>query len=508
MRSGSRGQLSPFAVLQQRPEVLMELLKRVARADLDINILKIRLDCDTPPGSDVESARVQFEISHGKEVIGRTDIGNNELGLPANLQEAKSRQSDETGFVVPDSLMYFLQGATNKQEALWLRLQQPYGYLPLVPWERLLTNPLQIPILRLPSLAVKPITPRETLSVAYCCSFPVAKQDIAPAMVIRQFVAQLPRQLRSRALIHVFGDEAVHGLLESNRDGFSRGGEVRIYDPNEGAARYNERGQSSDVESSYGQLESPWLLWMKDKLSGVSVDVVHFLCHGYLGRTRGGLAFAESPVHNEDRAWARIVDARQLSLFAEQVGAWAVVFSSPPSNYSIFGLRMLEQELSDLMPGPVLLHDMTLDSSDRALTDAFGYLLSQDPAPPPVSPALSLYGYPNWRGESQTDDDLNALVNEYTLQGQLGELFRGPEDVPSWLAAGQRSLERSVSKLTPEPEGDLETAAQHGIRDALQFTTDLFAKYARSTDSKTPRSTEAEEPDGNDQSLLGGKGVG
>ena len=159
-----------------------------------------------------------------------------------------------------------------------------------------------------------------------------------------------------------------------------------MYNPRD-AARYDAPDADPNLTStSTDQLNSPWLLWIRDALGTTSVDVVHFVCHGYLGKEEGVLAVSHSPVLNDDEEWSRFIGARQLCTFLDQVGAWSVAFSSPPVNYSISGLRMLQDQIARVRPGPVLFHDMALDPQRRGWDEAYQYAYAIEEAQPPDPP--------------------------------------------------------------------------------------------------------------------------
>lgn len=408
-----------------------------------------------------------FEVGlamRGSEALVRWSLRNLETGYfpPAEMgipDKIDRRQALYEGysFHIPESLAGPLSGRLAGEppdRPLWLRLVKPYGYLGMVPWERLLQPRLDRPLLRLPEQVSNP--PRETstaLDVVLCGSGPVSKEFFGIAGHLVGMVDRIQQSVPRRTTIHVFTDLSVAEQLPvAWRD---RTGPVRLYPPEE-AERYVIPDPTSRVTDPGGRLESPWLLWMRDTLGGRSVDVVHFLCHGYLSLQRGALALAQSPLKNEDRSMARFVGAPELATFLTQVGAWSTGLTSPENNYSEMGLRLLADDLAQSRPGPVLHHEVTQDSDLSALAAAYRFLYSRNPEPPPSSPALLIYCQPS---------RVAALPRQFATRGipskeaaeppVLEAIYESEENVPSWVAATERYVEQHdfqrSGKVAPGP---------------------------------------------------------
>lgn len=443
-----------------------------------LNLLRMSLDL-TGVGA---GPRVLFDIRVAGEQIGLLEAQSDEIGLPTTLSEAREREAIDAQqwFHIPDYVLTALESVIPPDgEPLWLSLVQPYGYLPIVPWERLLGQRLSCPFLRLPYSQVNPVASRTSIDAVLCFSFPLSKRRfVDPAEVIAQFAQQFPAAVAAKVTLHIFGDADVQPALQSYRQRFGDSYRVEVYDPGK-AADYDIPNRSTD-DTITQDLENPWLLWMRDSLSrrGSAADVVHFVCQGYLGRDQGHLALSQSPLVNEDPSWARFVGARQLCRFLDQVGAWSVSFSSPPGNHSVGGLRCLQQQVAQVRCGPVLLHEMEEDEDGQALHEAFRYIYEIGEQPPPKSRALSLYCHPDWERKFSTSGTGRAsqLMDDLTLLGRLGDDQFEKEKAP-FAASFQRSLERSVSQLESEPKSEEEGAAQKGVEDALRFTSDVVARH-------------------------------
>jgi hypothetical protein len=358
---------------------------------------------------------------------------------------------------------------------------RPSGYLPGLSWELNLAPPLNRPVLRMQGLPVRPLTQHQTLHIALCCSFSAAKQFQPPAETLRCIFEQIPPFPGQSVTLHVFADESLQSLISDLQPVLPPAARLRIYNPAE-AAQYGDAERTRSVPDSVSELQSPWLLWMRDKLSEVGVDAVHFVTHGYLSRGQGALAFAESPIHNDDRHWARFVGTREISMFLDQVGAWSAILTSPLENYSAAGLRVLQDSLTDFVAGPVMLYEMADDPERAGLRPAYEYLFNVSAAEPPVEKSVSFYTHPDWRQPLADDDETptRGLIQEFTLAGRLQDEFDSPQEVPGWLAAGQRSLERAVAKISLAGTGtDSSIATRQGREEALRLTADLFAKFAK-----------------------------
>ena len=60
----------------------------------------------------------------------------------------------------------------------------------------------------------------------------------------------------------------------------------------------------------------------------------------------------------------------------------------------------------------------------------------------------------------------------------MPDVFEGSENTPSWLASGQRALERSVAQLFHASPDDPATVMSSGAADALRFSAKLLQRHA------------------------------
>jgi hypothetical protein len=448
-----------------------------------LNVVNISLDLSAggPQTTPENESRVLFEVKVNSEQVGLLEAYVSEIGLPLTVTEAREIQSNEGSYKLPNHIAAALRQVVQENGApLWLGFPQASGYLPVVPWESLLQSQLQVPVLRLCYTEVQPVISLKSLNVIVCFSFPAASvrcEALQPADVMSYYFDHIPENIRKYTTFHVFADAAVQPHLENVRTRHTDC-KLEIYPPTL-ALRYEVPDPNANLEGSTADLESPWLLWMRDALGSLSADLVHFFCHGYLGREDGFLCFSQSPLRNDDESYSLFVGARQICTFLDQVGAWSVAFSSQPGNYSVAGLRLLQDQMSRVRPGPVLFHDMLLDPDAVSLNQAYQYAYAIEEAQAPKSRAISLYCHPDW-AMPVMDDASEYLLSELTLAGKMPNLFKSAQNTPSWLASGQRALERSLAQListSPAP-GDQAGILRSGKAEALKFTAEVLQRHA------------------------------
>lgn len=272
----------------------------------------------------------------------------------------------------------------------WVHLVKPYGLLRFVPWERLLPDIVQAPVLMLPDFIFPP--PRKSasgLDIAVCASAPLNCEHyhVFEALQIALEAILSGLQVQSPT-IHVFTDlDMAHHLGQLQLPN-----SVRIHDP-AGAAPYVVSDPSSRLYDQAGSLRSPWLLWMCAAMQAYSTDIVHFICHGHLSAQSGAMLFAQSPLERTDDFLAGPVGSAELAGFMTRIGAWGSGFSSPADNHSPAGLRGLADEIAQSMPGPMMLYDGRF-GPPLELANGYQFVLTDSPQLPTVSRALYLYCQP------------------------------------------------------------------------------------------------------------------
>ena len=412
------------------------------------------------------------------------------VGLPFRLDD---RGPDEASFSLPSDIQAALAAAVQQSHPtdapLWVKFTSPAGMLPIVPWERLLQPLVRVPVLRLPYHQLPTLRRSHNLDCVICFSSPTSADRATTDALIARFIDQVPADLLAYAKLHLFGDLNVQTQLHELKSRFGREFDIRIYEPPEGNSR--PRGT---LPPGATRIENPWLIWMRDAIGHRKVDVMHFLAHSFLAGEEGAMALAESPGRSDRRWEARYVAAVELAEFLNQSGAWCVGFSSPPDNPSLAGLRLLQDQIARLRPGPCLLHDMAQPEGEGALSDAYRFLVDPDSHRPLATPAIAIYSHPLHSLASAASDDVSVeVLNRVTLLSRIGE-DQIERDDHGWLTSAQRVLEQSATRLCDTSSAEEEDSLE-GRRSALEFVADSLAKHAtQSVAPASPNEIEAGSP--------------
>ena len=358
---------------------------------------------------------------------------------------------------------------------LWLHLVKPYGTLGAVPWERDLVPTLGRPLLRLPDVLPAATGSTTSIAVALIATAP-APEGPPPALMLGMPVARaLDKALQGRMHLHVFADAGTEQVMTDNlrSAGFSR---FEVHSP----ADYRARADGRTTAGS--DLRSGWLRWVRDVLTGRTVDIVHFLVHGNSLGTRGAIL---TPLEaTEDRAIPVSVEAAEVESLLTQVGALVAGFSRLSDNWSDFGLRLVTDELGARRSGPVLLHDSGLDDEFFALEAAYRFLIDPQPGMPPSSASLQVHAQP--RQVAQEARQLPPQGKDVGPEPSAAvQAHFERDETPGWLSAAQRYLEQQEVQLlrfrseterrTPSPT---EVARYAGIESALKKAHAVIDRHA------------------------------
>jgi hypothetical protein len=447
----------------------------------------------------------------------------------------------------PALLVEFLrqiEGDRKAGGALWLDFAAPSGGLPLYAWERFMDPFITAPMLRLPSNPPVQVSVRQgPLAVALCASLPRAKAAFhADDLLLRGVMAVLAAHPESHC--HLFRDrpEEESGSFRAQLESFAGRERFTLHDPRDaekfGAPPRSEGGPSAEVTAS------PWLEWMKEALQGKTVEMVHFFCHGYLCGDYGHLAFAESPVFNRDRTWARFVGADELYRFLNHLNIPCLGMTEPPRNFSPKGLRSLTVEMARKRQGVVMFHDLEEDRQTRDLEEAMRLLLAPkhvirpdelrsvilygDPrrfagrlggAPPgdTTATAATTKGLPSAWNRKRWFGKLRGLVEHGIskeeihlpeLAGRLTKTLEGyvvenAVPIPSWANTATRLLRENLDELeiSRKMESGAETTRSiaketadwnRGREEALEFISGLVEASLKKQSRSMGEEVEAE----------------
>lgn len=413
-----------------------------------------------------------------------------QFGIPERMPESKV---DEDTFRIPVPLEAVLWEAISAKdpEVLWLQLAEPFGYLALVPWERLLRNLFNVVVVRLPTLTLTRRKPRNSLQVAVLVAVPDEHRhsELRTSLHAKR-VSAMTRAPRSKQLAGPPEDrvspEAGARHLKSGRQraDFSalevdrlvravlRGSPRRnttvhvvatpwiyhdlrklwraeswqnvvLHDPN----ALRERVQASKGAES---LQPPWLRLLKEAQAGEQADVVHLLCHAHVSDSKARLVLAD-PLKSSIDVSSRYVSLPVLVSTLDEIGAWSLCLTSPTGSGMAAQMRYFGCRMAELRPGPTLVTDLDRDPGCAEVEAGYRFLYSPKPiAPPPLE-----YGMvacePNRAAVNLAQ--AVSLTREVTApdgvtpQGAAAELMAA-DNTPIWLAAAQRFIEQRQLELS------------------------------------------------------------
>jgi hypothetical protein len=300
-----------------------------------------------------------------------------ELGLPVVAGDLP--RTPEEAFRVPENAFRAIKAAADAlgpsplppQEALWLELYSPRGYLYLLPWERLL-SPLGRPLLRRSRHDLRPAASHSTLYVGLCASSPAVLQRLC-----RIWLERTARQVS----IDIFTDGGVVAAMREWAAGDAR---VVVHDP---------------------PPESLWLPWMRDAMVDKALDVMHFAGEGYLDRDRGAIALPDGTFGG----------APEMTGFLSETGAWCLFLSGPIPNARPAGLRELADAVELARPCVTAVHEMGRDDAElRQLGDAVATILGRVPPGLGPMPAVSCWVHPRFAQALALNEDTPAWVASAT----------------------------------------------------------------------------------------------
>jgi len=401
---------------------------------------------------------VRLRLYRGHDQLEEFRVQPADIGVPASLSLRHLRS-----YPLPESLPLDLlepiaaSAAGHRQdlEPLWLLLERSTPHLAVLPWERMLRQKIDFPILRIPNLAVDPIFLEGELNLVVCASSPRAKPSFDVAEATRVVVAAARDSVPAGCRIHVFCDQAYHGELQG-----IGGKGVTVYDPEE-AAQYDSGMEEGVIPEGRGGLVSPWLRWMSDRLRRVPVDAVHFVCPGFFRSDQGALALAQSPTYNRNRNWSHFVGVHELTAFLDGVAAWSLGLSAPRHDVWVLGLRLLAESLTYSRPGPVVLDDFGQLPSPGPLAEAFRFLYAPEFRDSPDCPELTIYCHPRRLKEYAGPE------SEFRASGQH---LRSKETYEVYESAMSRTQEL-LESMGPRARGTGERGAAGGPEQWRQLNT-------------------------------------
>ena len=453
----------------------------------DVDTLRVSLEAS-------ESTSTQGDVVFELFLSGVRIVGANvpmlQMQLPQTLKQvAEKYRYAQPSFAIPEyvttALLNGMVDRAKQGDPLWLEVDPPNSVLSIVPWEALLQKALRTRLVRLSFFPESLFFPHwDTLDIVICASTAKAKQAIPIAQSVPRLATQILDTQKTRTTIHIFADAQNYNALKTKLASKIAGkGEhgVVLYDPAKAAA-YEAPRRTRQVIDEREKVTNPWLRWMMDSLAGQTIDLVHFVCHGFLYTDQGALALAQSPTVNNDTYAARFVGARQLNTFLDTVGAYSVAFCSPLRNYSIAALRLLSEQLARLRPGVMLLHSSQDDPKFEDLASTYEALYSSDRK-----------RLKDWESSTTLYCSLKLLesggreVAEKPVDGGESRpvIIENTFDPAiakgdgAWVASGFRWLERTASDVSSETvTSDSQASTKEAVAETLKFVSDVINQYS------------------------------
>ncbi|WP_375778888.1 hypothetical protein ACE103_07415 [Bradyrhizobium sp. ma5] len=335
-----------------------------------------------------DKANVMFDLAgYGKisEQGRRTwRLALNEIGVSEHLSPDQAH--DMSVLSLPLQLQEGLKAGVSLMDPavqlpLWLDLVRPYGFLGILPWERVLSELLVRPVFRLPDFLARPRENTDVLEAAILFDPP---PSIAPdsavdqlKLIVSELLAGSPR-VQTR--IHVFASAPCAKVLANPSVKLDK--RVNVHTANESTRAAAERSN----------FVSPWFDWICAALEGRSLDAVHFVCRTRATESSAVLLLSRSP-HDTEAQTLAAIEIADVGAALARVGAWTAMFSPPAGDIDDGAMAFVADTLAQSRPGSVLFHLARPDCA-HDLRETFRFLFSPEPAHPPKLANGFLYCQP------------------------------------------------------------------------------------------------------------------
>lgn len=244
---------------------------------------------------------------------------------------------------------------------LWLDLVRPYGFLGILPWERVLSELLARPVLRLPDFLVRPRENTDVLEAAILFDPP---PSIAPdkavdqlKLIIGELLAGSPR---AQTRIHIFPNAACAKALAKRS--------VKL----DKRARIHPSSDTTGVAAEGPGFVSPWFNWICAALEGQSLDAIHFVCKTRATESAALLLLSRSP-HTAEAQTLTPAEIGDVGAALARLGAWAAMFSPPVGDNDGAAMAFVADTLAQSRPGSVLFYPAARDCR-QDLRESFRFL--------------------------------------------------------------------------------------------------------------------------------------
>jgi len=387
-----------------------------------------------------DDPQVELALMLGAESI---DQGGRRWRISAfslNVPESIDSQTAPT-FDLPLQLLEGLRASLAGQPKampLWLRFAKPHGHLGVLPWERVLAEALDRPVLRLPDLLERPHENRDVLEVAICFdAAPETPQQEAVEQITRSADAVMRAPPRSHTRISLFTTARwFESLCTSKLDR-----RLQRHDP----ATAPTSGEAFKRARERKSFESAWSIWISETLATRSLDAIHFICPSDVTDDGPALVTASSPSPRESVPSLSYISPLQIAAFMTRTGAWSALFTSPPGGTSGATMALFADALAQTRPASVLYQPLLTPEHATALRLCYAFLFSPRPAEAPVLREGFLYCQPAFV-TALANLEVPSVLAATQLNAALIEAAAPPgiedfEQPPKWVNAVQRHLE-------------------------------------------------------------------
>ncbi len=431
------------------------------RTDYDLPTLRVQI----APGETAEIFAMFDVFLRPEQTMTVATVPTRALGLSDRIRSAEDVSESRFALAgdVVERISSALHNLATDVPAYWLELPAPRGYLQLVPWERLLSPALGVPLLRLPNIALRPTAPGPTLHVAVAAGLAVGMPPFDVAGLISAVARTWTRSVDRVVLMDVFVDA---GSFPSVRDRTADLPWITVHD----TAAMPTAVSDADRDEEAGH---PWVRWLSSALAGTATDVVHVLSHGHISGDRGALTLPASPSAEGGDRRARFIGPALLCDALAGLGAWSLLISAVPDNHCEPGLRDLADAVSQARAGAVVLHRMSEPDPVAELGPAIEMVYAGQPQFRPLS-GITCWSHPSFVAAPADVKLCDTDGTSALITGATQEVL-SHRDTPTWVAAGTRVLETLQAEWIP---ADGSVPDPHAVA-ALQTVSKLFDDHVR-----------------------------
>jgi len=363
----------------------------------------------------------------------------------------------------------------HKKDSLWIEFCEPAGYLPMLPWEKMLRPATKMPILRLSPHPREALSAKIDLSVVTCVTAPT-KAFVPMPNQLATLVHAIHKSLPGNSQVHIFADDLCFPACSQAviKEKYGKTRSIYLHE------------MSTTERHALAGSPRPWTDWILKSLGDGGADIVHCIATSTLSPDQPRLVVARdvmSPAHRKKAASdrgarrdIRYITGLDHAEFVRSLGAWAAVFSGPVRRAEAIetrlGLRLFAHQFATLRPGISVYHNFTADPRCESLSETYNFLTGDFSVPASTSTSVAVYCHPARATPFavQAAQQPSPLVREYSrLEEAVKHAIDLPGPLPAWVATAQRLAEETISNIEMNDEPNLNSARSRGIASALKF---------------------------------------